>query len=46
MLQTYDPDAYDTTIDWRQPVIDWIIALDTSPENPLDAYLDATRRQR
>jgi 2',3'-cyclic-nucleotide 2'-phosphodiesterase (5'-nucleotidase family) len=45
-LQSYDPAAYNTAIDWRQPVIDWISALDTSPENPLDAYLDPTPRQR
>jgi 2',3'-cyclic-nucleotide 2'-phosphodiesterase (5'-nucleotidase family) len=39
-----DPDAYNTTIDWRQPVIDWITALGTSPDDPLERYLDATRR--
>lgn len=38
-LKTCDPDAYDTGIDWRQPLIDWLIALNTSPENPLDQYL-------
>jgi len=45
-LQVYDPDAYNTAIDWRQPVIDWISALDTSPGNLLDPYLDPTPRQR
>lgn len=38
-LQEYDPDAYDTGIDWRQPLIDWLVSLDTSPDNPLDSYL-------
>jgi 5'-nucleotidase/UDP-sugar diphosphatase len=41
-----DPDAYNTAIDWRQPVIDWIISLNTSPDNPLDGYLDNVPRQR
>ena len=40
-----DPDAYNTSIDWRQPVIDWISALSTSPEDPLDRYLDMENRQ-
>ncbi len=40
----YDPDAYNTAINWRQPVIDWILSLDTSPDNPLDAYLDSESR--
>jgi len=45
-FQEWDPDAYDTTIDWRQPVIDWILSLNTSPKNPLDGYLDTEPRQR
>jgi 5'-nucleotidase / UDP-sugar diphosphatase len=40
----YDPDAYMTGIDWRQPVIAWISKLNTSPGNPLDIYLDDTAR--
>lgn len=36
LLATYDPDAYNTAIDWRQPVIDWILAQESSPEAPLD----------
>jgi len=43
-LKVYDPDAYDTAIDWRQPVIDWIMSLDTSPEDPLDEHLDPVAR--
>jgi len=45
-FKSQDPDAYNTAIDWRQPLIDWIISLNTSPDNPLDAYLDAVPRQR
>ncbi|MGC9521238.1 MAG: bifunctional metallophosphatase/5'-nucleotidase [Anaerolineae bacterium] len=40
----YDPDAYMTGIDWRQPVIEWISGLNTTPENPLELYLDDTSR--
>lgn len=40
----YDPDAYFTGIDWRQPVIDWIIEQKSSAESPLDAVLDSKVR--
>ena len=40
-----DPEGYNTSIDWRQPVIDWIWSLDTSPDDPLDNYLDTENRQ-
>ncbi|MBN2549844.1 MAG: bifunctional metallophosphatase/5'-nucleotidase [Anaerolineales bacterium] len=36
MLARYDPEAYMTGIDWRQPVIDWIQAQNSSSANPLD----------
>ncbi|RME81003.1 MAG: hypothetical protein D6775_14775 [Caldilineae bacterium] len=39
LLAEFDPDAYDTGIDWRQPVIDWIIAQGSSRERPLDAAI-------
>ena len=44
-FQEQDPEAYNTAIDWRQPIIDWISALNTSPENPLDGYLDTENWQ-
>ena len=40
----YDPDAYFTGIEWRQPVIDWIIAQKTSADKPLDDVLDGKAR--
>jgi 2',3'-cyclic-nucleotide 2'-phosphodiesterase (5'-nucleotidase family) len=40
----YDPDAYNTAIDWRQPVIDWILSLQTSAARPLDSFLDTEPR--
>ena len=36
LLAVYDPDGYDTAINWRQPVIDWILAQDSSPDAPID----------
>jgi 2',3'-cyclic-nucleotide 2'-phosphodiesterase (5'-nucleotidase family) len=41
MLSRYDPDAYDTAIDWRQPVIDWITAQGSNPQQPLDQAVKA-----
>ncbi len=35
-LARYDPKAYFTAIDWRQPVIDWIKAQHSSKSQPLD----------
>jgi len=35
-----DPNAYDTSIQWRQPVIDWTEAQNTSATNPIDALID------
>jgi 2',3'-cyclic-nucleotide 2'-phosphodiesterase (5'-nucleotidase family) len=40
-----DPEAYDTGIHWRQPVIDWMRRLETTAEDPLENYLDSTPRQ-
>jgi 2',3'-cyclic-nucleotide 2'-phosphodiesterase (5'-nucleotidase family) len=43
-LADYDPNAYVTGIDWRQPVIDWISARKTSSDAPLEEYLDTAAR--
>ncbi len=40
-IAEFDPEAYNTAINWRQPVIDWIIAQESSAENPLDAVVEA-----
>jgi len=37
---TYDPDAYQTGIDWRQPVIEYISGLNTTAESPIEGYLE------
>ncbi|OGU59881.1 MAG: hypothetical protein A2V66_05115 [Ignavibacteria bacterium RBG_13_36_8] len=44
-LPSYDSAPEYTNINWRQPVIDWIISLNTSPTNPLENYLDSEPRQ-
>ncbi len=36
-LAQFDPEGYNTAIDWRQPVIDWITAQQSSPDNPIDS---------
>jgi 2',3'-cyclic-nucleotide 2'-phosphodiesterase (5'-nucleotidase family) len=41
MLARFDPDAYETGIDWRQPLIDWIVSQDSSQSHPLDAAIAA-----
>jgi 2',3'-cyclic-nucleotide 2'-phosphodiesterase (5'-nucleotidase family) len=35
-LAQFDPEGYNTAIDWRQPVIDWILAQDSTANNPID----------
>ncbi len=39
LLAEADPEAYNTAIDWRQPVIDWIIAQASTESSPLDDAL-------
>jgi 5'-nucleotidase/UDP-sugar diphosphatase len=45
MLAESDPDGYHTGIDWRQPVIDWILAQESSLQAPLDSYILALADQ-
>jgi 2',3'-cyclic-nucleotide 2'-phosphodiesterase (5'-nucleotidase family) len=44
LFADYDPAGYMTGIDWRQPVIDWITSLRTTPNDPLENYLDTEPR--
>lgn len=39
-LAEFDPDAYDTAINWRQPVIDWIEEQNSTAEKPIDDAVD------
>ena len=36
MLAQFDPDGYNTAIDWRQPIIDWVMAQDSTSARPID----------
>jgi len=36
LLAKFDPNGYNTAINWRQPVIDWIRAQKSTPAEPLD----------
>jgi 2',3'-cyclic-nucleotide 2'-phosphodiesterase (5'-nucleotidase family) len=40
LLAEFDPDAYNTAIDWRQPVIDWVLAQNSSAEQPIDEAIN------
>jgi 2',3'-cyclic-nucleotide 2'-phosphodiesterase (5'-nucleotidase family) len=36
MLAAYDPEAYNTGVDWRQPLVDWVLAQESDESRPLD----------
>jgi len=40
----YDENPYDTGINYRQPLVDWLKSLNTSKENPINNYLDSQPR--
>ncbi len=40
LLAQFDPQAYNTSIDWRQPLIDWMIAQNASATQPLDSAIN------
>ena len=42
MLAEYDPVPYDTSISWREPVVDWIKNQNSSSQNPLDTIIEQT----
>lgn len=44
-FQVHDPTPYHTGISYHQPTVDYLQWLGTSPADPLDAYLDSTRRR-
>jgi 2',3'-cyclic-nucleotide 2'-phosphodiesterase (5'-nucleotidase family) len=44
-FQYDDTTPYETSVHYRQPVIDWIKSLNTSIDNPLNNYLDSTPRK-
>ena len=44
LLAQFDPRGYNTAIDWRQPVIDWILAQHSTDQQPLDEAIAALSR--
>ncbi len=44
LFSQQDPDAYDTGIHWREPVIEWIRAQETGPDRPLEGLIDGQPR--
>lgn len=40
-LARFDPDGYNTAVDWRQPIIDWVLSQDSTSDQPLDEALSA-----
>lgn len=44
-LSTYDDTPMNTSVHYRQPLIDWIKSLNTSTSNPLNNYLDYNPRR-
>ncbi len=44
-FSTYDPDPVNTYVHYRDPLIDWMRSIDTSPADPLANYLDYVRRR-
>jgi 2',3'-cyclic-nucleotide 2'-phosphodiesterase (5'-nucleotidase family) len=43
--QKYDKDPYDTSIHYRQPLIDWLKSLKSTVENPINGHLDSLSRR-
>ena len=41
----YDKEPYDTSINYRQPLIDWLKHIQSSVENPINGYLDTRSRR-
>ena len=39
-FSAYDPDGYDTNIQFRQPLIDWIKAQGSNADDPIDDAID------
>jgi len=44
-FRKYDPNPYNTSIHFRQPVIDWLKSLKTTEKNPVNNYLDPANRR-
>jgi 2',3'-cyclic-nucleotide 2'-phosphodiesterase (5'-nucleotidase family) len=43
--QKYDDDPYDTSINYRQPLIDWLRSVNSTEDNPINTHLDTLSRR-
>jgi len=43
--QKYDKEPYDTSIHYRQPLIDWLRFVNSTSENPINTHLDNHSRR-
>jgi 5'-nucleotidase/UDP-sugar diphosphatase len=43
-FQRYDKQPYETSVSWRQPLIDWVRAQHSTQQHPLEGKLDMTQR--
>jgi len=43
-MSAYDPEPYTTAVHYRQPLIDWIMSMETNAQDPLNNYLDGSAR--
>ena len=44
-MNTYDPDPEYTSVNYRQPLIEWLKSINTTVEAPLENYLDYMPRK-
>ena len=44
-MSEYDPDPEYTSVNYRQPLIDWLSSIETSAGDPLENYLDYNARK-
>ncbi len=44
-FSSYDPAPVDTYVHYREPLIEWLKSINTSPADPLSNYLEGERRR-
>jgi 2',3'-cyclic-nucleotide 2'-phosphodiesterase (5'-nucleotidase family) len=44
-FQKFDKDPYDTSLNYRQPLIDWLKSVNSTAENPINVYFDSLSRR-
>lgn len=44
-FSTYDSDPYNTSVNYRQPLIDWLESMNTSSGDPLEIYIKVVKKK-